>query len=1333
MHTFHFDFNHLENHRDRPLFLKIRGQKYPLQMHNDGTLAHAAAGNKSVASLLKVKPSALTHHVAAPRELFHKNSLTRIQVVGDADETDPRNHLPPLYHVILLPSHDDHIAYCEKYVAKFGLQVPHALHGYGIEAMDEAEDPWQALVDEYHLQGPLDVAKYLAGQHPMTMSNKPQVYQAMQNEHIYPIHKSDPDSINQVNAVQSLKLAIQSQGQSGFAIVKQAVDTNGNPMTYGFDVGPRKAGDAMLIYDLTDETNQWVGAAAAQPVQSSRNDPQFQNSTWWVNQGQSTYHVANESGGTDAQPTVAASGVTVAKNESATGAKWQVSPNTSIHGMSVDQSSILFDSDNNFSVDVSNNFLRCVGAYVQFFEDVDLKTPINNPPGWKDLMSLFTDLKFQTDDKKYVSMVPNVNTIMGIPMPTDPTTMSFPWPKEAQAAKLLFGGAGTYNYDSIVWPGFIETGIFQFGIPVMFMAAGAAVTSTNWYKEFIKDTNNIAAAVGVGWTAGQVGFAAYSAVEGLKKGLFTFGNILAGILVEKGFEKLSEYIIAKITASEFAEAVPYVGWALRIASMALSAEQMTVSLGECLSSPAVIEVDVKRQMTFKFTLNPDPKHGEPGKPGTAIWPAVADHYRILVNYKNGTGFETKGPVPLTPQGGSSNQPIINNFTVPWGGKMQVIAAVYSKSGWLCGKYMSEWMDAVPDTVPSGTKSLSGDITEVLVPLTTDTQYNFLQKIAYDETNKHYWWGKTKGATAPTETVSSLDPSPIGNNLAALTGITINESASVIGYGWWGSGENIPLEAGDTPDTGLMYVFQNLSVLEDPEGRLKFPSFGFKTKPGMAYDVYGGSKDQIGPLNFVMDTRDASVGYLRLVDLYDGSPTFNLDSGMSYGTFTIGDVDAMAVHPNGYVVAVNWAAHRMQILQLPAEAVPDASSPAAVVVSNKGVLEGLMLGPKALAISPDGKIYVLESINQRVQAFDIKGNPAPSFPDASLFTVTKGAAMSASLDQLITPPDLIAAFVANNVTHLFDLDSTLAAELDAGVMTQQILDAFADHMVYLSYLQDSQGNIEPDPSQTSFITVVTKGQTWTITDPGRDYVYTLLAGANGISVRDQFTHTQVVVLQKGSSWQLKDLAGGVSYLLTVEDADLAVAQYLSYFRVNPFNESLSYCDLAIESKGYVYILAYKGDATRGTIANSAYVLDVYTPQGKHLFRSPDSRLTPVGSMEYVAAGKIALDIWRNLFALNFEKIAGPGGRTEPSVSQWIPTPPLFDLDSSAVAAFNSADMEQIGPLFTSHNITLSTSATCTVVQNNEQWTVNDPGNEKTYEAVRNFDNKNIEVYDIPVNE
>lgn len=1332
---FHFNLSHLAEATQQPLTVKIRGNSYPLLPHAADTLRGAAAANQAVAQLGQSQPGLLTHFAELPQTLFPKDRLTRLQVVGNLAEGAPANSLPPLHHVSFHTHQEAYVKYLRRLRQKLaGNLNPCLLHTYGL-APDDHALLWQVLEDEYQVLTPVQTAIYVAGQHPLLSNSQPPTHLALVHEHIYPKVFTSPDAATQCNNIIFLAKSIAEQGtkpgpDSGFATVQQAVDGNGVPMTYGFTVGDQREGDPVLIYSLTEETNLSVGPAAALPVQTSRNDPQFKNQTWAVNQGEATRDVANQPTARQLATRARRPGPAArqAGELAAAPGTWTVSPNTSTHGITVDDGSIQL-VDGKFSVDAYNSFLRIVGAYVEFFGDQNMTQPLD---GRAYVNNTIPDA-FQTNEKRYLAMVSSVNTIMGIPFPTDPTALEMRWPKEAQAARLMFGGVGTWNYDAhTVWPGFIETGIFCFGIPIMMMAAQTAVTDTAWYKEFIKDSEKVNRAIKAAIVAGGAAFTVdVVAIQGLKSSLYTFGDIIAGILVSKGMEALSVKVVARITASQFAEAAPFVGWAMRVASVALNLAELAVSLGEVLSSPAVIEVNIKRQMGLQFTLHPDPAHGEPNDPKSAIWPAVADHYRIMVNYKNGTGFEAKGQVPLTPSGGSSSQPVRVSFTVPWGGQLQVVAAVYSANGWLCGKYQSDWLDAVPDAATPGTKSTEGNITELLVPLTPDTQYTFLQKIGYSADKAHHWLGAKAGATIPTATQSSLDPSPTGNHLSALSGITINRSASVLGYTWRGSGENVPLEGGTAPDAGQQYVFQNLSVLAEPEKRAKFPAFGFGTRPGLAYDLYGGGPTQVGPLNFAIDTRHAATGYLRAVDLLDGSPTFNLDSGLSYGTFSLDGIDAVAVHPSGYVVAVNWAAHKMQLLRLPEQAVPDASAPAAVVVSSKGVQQGLLQGPIALAISPDGKIYVLESLNNRVQAFDLCGNPAPSFAGPELFTQANATGLVPELDQQTLPADLLAAFLSHGVADLFTLPASLGASLDQGVLTMALVDAFADNQVYLAYLS-TNGTITPDPAQTSFITVLAAGSRWTITDPTRNYVYYLTTGADGaMLVQDQFSHTEVLVLQKGRSWQLKDLVGGNSYLLTLDGTSLQVVRYLSYFATNPFTEQLNYLDLAIESKGYVYVLGYTGDPTVGSIPNTAYVLDVYTPQGEHLFRSPDAKLTPLADMQYVAAGRITVDLWRNMFALNYETLAGPDGRTEPSISQWVPTPPLFDLDQSAnnIAMFNQGDMGRIRPLFAGFGCPLSDKATCQVGQPSEHWRVLDNATPAQYDVVTTTDK--IEVYKVLV--
>jgi len=85
------------------------------------------------------------------------------------------------------------------------------------------------------------------------------------------------------------------------------------------------------------------------------------------------------------------------------------------------------------------------------------------------------------------------------------------------------------------------------------------------------------------------------------------------------------------------------------------------------------------------------------------------------------------------------------------------------------------------------------------------------------------------------------------------------------------------------------------------------------------------------------------------------------------------------------------------------------------------------------------------------------------------------------------------------------------------------------------------------------------------------------------------------------------------------------------------------DLSVEAKGYLYVLKYLPPAS-GPVLASDYRLDIYNPDG--------SFLTQVAGL---AAARLQVDLWRNLFTLNYEIVQG-SGRTEPSVSQWIPSTP-----------------------------------------------------------------------------
>ena len=86
--------------------------------------------------------------------------------------------------------------------------------------------------------------------------------------------------------------------------------------------------------------------------------------------------------------------------------------------------------------------------------------------------------------------------------------------------------------------------------------------------------------------------------------------------------------------------------------------------------------------------------------------------------------------------------------------------------------------------------------------------------------------------------------------------------------------------------------------------------------------------------------------------------------------------------------------------------------------------------------------------------------------------------------------------------------------------------------------------------------------------------------------------------------------------------------------------ITYLDLGVEGMGYLYVLSFVND---GMTAED-YRLDIYDPQGNFLTRTTG-----------VAAARLAVDTFRNVYTLNYEVVAN-APRIEPSLSQWNPSTP-----------------------------------------------------------------------------
>jgi hypothetical protein len=119
-------------------------------------------------------------------------------------------------------------------------------------------------------------------------------------------------------------------------------------------------------------------------------------------------------------------------------------------------------------------------------------------------------------------------------------------------------------------------------------------------------------------------------------------------------------------------------------------------------------------------------------------------------------------------------------------------------------------------------------------------------------------------------------------------------------------------------------------------------------------------------------------------------------------------------------------------------------------------------------------------------------------------------------------------------------------------------------------------------------------------------------------------------------------------------------------------SVQYLDIAVEGLGYIYVLSYTNDGT----TPSAYRLDLYSPSGQFLSRTTN-----------VAAANIAVDLFRNVYSLNYETVSGAPS-IEPSISQWLPRNATSSAPASVFSRIGAKAQQKLSSLLFG-NASLST--------------------------------------------
>lgn len=919
---------------------------------------------------------------------------------------------------------------------------------------------------------------------------------------------------------------------------------------------------------------------------------------------------------------------------------WTLVNKTSMYGLDLYQDSIEFDErTQTLKFDVKNWPNRGLGVYVQFV-DVEGK-PMNNPAGWKDRLSgwprgLSEQLQ-PNPSKKYLRHIGAGNTVFGIPVWTDRESISFVVPDAAVGANILVGGLGNGDADMDVDKvGLIYTCVASYGIPAFLAALSIGVKSTKWYQTVLEDNDVIKGLIAEGMILVKLG------TVGPQQTLVWASGKVAGIIFSKSLEKLAKAITGYVTVSQIVDNAPFVGWALRIASVAGSIADMAATSVAVSLSPATYKLEAKRSMTLGISVTPDPGH--------RIWPNGADHFVIDVCYPGGTTLTKTGPMPAR-----GDMPISVTYSsdtgdaVPAarGQRFRVVAAIYTASNWLCGKWVSGEIDAVPNDGSSRTET--GAITEQLVPLDANTRYTHTKKLDFDATTKAYLWRATP--SAPSQTTASLVQP--GQDLVQLTGVTMNDPAHRLGYCYQAKNQNLPMDYDAASRANPMFVFRSISTLVNPTEGMLSPARGFSLQPQIAYDHFGSETADGSPIagvqNFYLDTRtygSTGLTHLRRVDVAgNGDSTFRYDSTQSWGAFGVLDLKAMVVHPNGYVVAVSYDDHKLAILKLPTAGTSDAEAPQALSHCGNGLREGLLNGPVGLTITLDGRILVLERTSARIQAFDTQANPVRCFSGTLEFSFANGG-LAAELDSGTVTPALLQALQLNvpagstsaNACQprylcapVLSLSASDAPVLDAGRVTQDLVKHFDDHGLTLSgdaaILRTAPGN-------------------WLVLDANEGLSYDVRLGGEGareIDVYRCFAPT-VEVRSPGAEWLLQDKTHTLSFAVAARDGRLRFRNLTACLPLKKESSAkVTYLDIAVEAKGFIYVLSYANDGAHPT----DYRLDIYKPDGTPLSAS--------AHQGQVNAARLEVDRWRTLFTLNYEQMQGRTGRAEPTVSQWNTLP------------------------------------------------------------------------------
>lgn len=614
----------------------------------------------------------------------------------------------------------------------------------------------------------------------------------------------------------------------------------------------------------------------------------------------------------------------------------------------------------NLVVVAKNHWLRHLSAYVEFLDAAGRPQP---PPNWSSRFPVSGTSFDSHATKRFVDLIGPVETMMGIPLPADSSHLSFPVPANAATVRITWGGLGQGRNDEVACPvGAIATVVIEQALPVVMLAAGAALTASGGLLKLVREKPI--------WGVVIAAFTGAYIANDPAKAIPTIAKKLIPVIAKGALGKLSEYLASKIIEGGAKKALPFINIALFLADTAATMAQLAQTNSAIRQSPRAHLTEITRSIDLRITIT-----------SSKVYKKFPDHHHhlaVVVAYDSGATLPKL--VRELPQTTISEDIVVDFHNVPAAGNLRVLVFFYAENDWQSGQGASAWMKAEGS---GGSATLVVPAIEIginEVPLGRWSVYEHMQKLVLKDGVRSW-----KHA-APPDAVKTT-PSQLHGSILQRHSISMAQYSEYLGYCWQAEDLDLPPDdISKPPSANKLYAVQNISVLEQPQRGHALSRIGFTAGSGIAYDLTSpddgsGRNFFIDPTRGVFDENNNPAGgfHLRRVSLnFKLTPEFNVRREESYGRFPDA-IDGMVVHPHGYVFAIRRGRHKIYRVALPDSPGPDADAPMATLASGEGDRDGLIKSPLAIALALDGRLLVLEEGNgQRVQAFDVNGNPVAYF-------------------------------------------------------------------------------------------------------------------------------------------------------------------------------------------------------------------------------------------------------------------------------------------------------------------------------------------------------------------